>query len=126
MSFRPRPNTFTIYRLLMTFMLILCGVAGVGLYLLESQAWISLFALEREGRGAVLAACGVGGLVSLLYGGMSLYFISDRREAARGDRRQRQMPINFADRRFGVDRRAVSMDGVASRDGRASYSQFTG
>lgn len=125
MSFRPRPNTITLYRVMFTAMLFLCGIAGVLIYLLEPSAWVSLHAVKVEASGAILAAYGVGGTVCLLYGAMLLYFMADRRAVKRADRRQRQIPLDFPDQRSGVDRRMLEADESDSHLGDFPHTEFS-
>ncbi len=105
---RPRPNTFTYYRLFFVLVILLVGIAGVTASAGEFTGLLSLYQPATGGdREAFMVGTGISGVVGLIYGCMLLYLISDRRRS-RGDRRQCQMDIDFPDRRSGVDRRAVA------------------
>lgn len=53
---------------------------------------------------AILLGSIISGILSLVYGFILLRIMTDRRLQA-SERRQRQVPIDFADRRSGIDRR---------------------
>ncbi len=108
MAFKARPNTFTYYRLFFVTLLFAGGVISLGLAALEYLGGFALFGTESVAeRDSILIAISIAGVLCLIYASLMLMIISDRR-GKKPDRRQRQMPIDFPDRRSGLDRREVA------------------
>ncbi len=96
MFLKPRPNTFTLYRLFFVCLLLLLGICGLTASLLVylDPAWLLAFWMPGDSEAFMVAGI-IGGSISLLYGSLLLHMISDRR--------YHQVAIDFPDRRMRQD-----------------------
>lgn len=105
MIIRFRPDGLTPYRLLFTIIFIALGMAGGSVFFMGDVIWLSAaFAPNGSNQEAFMWAAGIGGIVSLLYGMLLLYMMTERR-AGQQDRRRQTIDIGFSERRTGTDRR---------------------
>ncbi len=105
MSLRPRPNTFSHYRLCFAITFLALGCIALAMVAMDSLASPSLFLFFADDASAVVKSLAIGGGLSLIYALVMFELITDRR-TTRPDRRQSQLYIDFLDRRSTVDRRA--------------------
>ncbi|RDH81499.1 MAG: hypothetical protein DIZ80_15580 [endosymbiont of Galathealinum brachiosum] len=106
MSFNVRDVNFVTYRLFFIYLFFLCGAGGLAIVALEFVG-ISVIRLDpRTSYDAYIATCWVASIVSCGMGWLMLQLIKERRGKKGKDRRQRNIPIDFPDRRKG-DRRTA-------------------
>ena len=92
------------------FLFLLMGVCGIGIFLIENLTSINLFQIEAEfEKQALSVAAGITGVAGLVISTMMIFLLKERRDT-KPDRRQRQVAIDFPDRRSGIDRRAVQQE----------------
>lgn len=105
MSLKFRPLRFTYYRLLFVVLLFSVGIICFMHLSISFLYGVSLItpALKSD-HDAILAGAVVCGLLSTMFGFIMLNLLLDRRQQCT-DRRQRQLAIDFPDRRSGGDRR---------------------
>ena len=109
MSYRSRPITFTYYRFLFVALLFSVGLFCFAHLAIDYFYAYSMITTESQSdHDAVLVGAAVCGLLSTMFGFIVLHLLVDRREKST-DRRQRQVSIDFPDRRSGGDRRAELM-----------------
>lgn len=105
MSYKSRPLTFAFYRLFFVVALYALGILCLVQPVMEHFYGYSMIPAEPEAtHGAILTGAIVSGILSLVYGTIMLRIMTDRR-MVKTERRQRQAPIDFPDRRSGIDRR---------------------
>ena len=96
----PRSTPFYLYRLFFVLLIYVTGIASTSVWILESFTDIRIIPEEMGTTyDALLATSGVTGVSGIVAGSLLLSLMSDRR-IAKLDRRQRQVDINFADRRI--------------------------
>lgn len=108
MFYKLRLTPFAYYRLLFAVLLFSVGgicFAHVLLDFIFDYKVITMTLPLPSDPGAVFAGAVVCGLLSTMFGFIMLSVLVDRRVKGM-DRRQRNMPIDFPDRRSGVDRRS--------------------
>ncbi len=106
MSYKSRPIKFTYYRLFFVVLLFSVGLICLAQLLIESIYGVSLITPELQSdHDAILVGTVICGLLSMMFGVIMLRLLIDRR-MQNNDRRRRQVPIDFQDRRSGQDRRA--------------------
>lgn len=105
MSYRSRPLTFAFYRLFFVVLLFALGIFCLTQPVMEYIFGYSMIPADSEAtHDAMLTGSIVSGILSLVYGGILLRIMTDRR-TIKADRRQHQVAIDFPDRRSGIDRR---------------------
>lgn len=105
MSYKSRPIRFAFYRLFFVVLLFAIGIVCLGQVVMEHFLGYSLIPAEPEvDHDAILLGSIISGILSMVYGFSLLRIMTDRRLKV-SERRQRQMPIDFPDRRSGIDRR---------------------
>lgn len=108
MSYKFRPLKFTYYRIFFVVLLFAVGIICLAQLLIEAIYGVSLITPElKSDHDAVLVGTVICGLLSLMFGFIMLRLLIDRRLQST-DRRQRQLPIDFPDRRSGEERRVVA------------------
>jgi len=105
MSYKSRPIKFAFFRLFFVALLFGTGLACLGLLVIEYYFDFSIISANSENTyDAIFTGMIISGLLSLFYGIVLLRIMTDRR-LQKNDRRQREVLINFPDRRSGIDRR---------------------
>lgn len=105
MSYKSRPVKFGFYRLFFVVLLFAIGIISLCQPVMEHFLGYSLIPAEPEvDHDAILLGTIISGLLSMVYGFFLLRIMTDRRLQA-SERRQRQVAIDFPDRRSGIDRR---------------------
>lgn len=104
MSLRPRPNTFSHYRLFFAITFLCLGMAALALVAMDTWRNTGLFLLFGDDAGAVLKSVAIAGGLSLVYALVMFELITDRR-AITADRRRCAVAVDFAERRSGTERR---------------------
>ena len=105
MSYKSRPAKFAFYRLFFVVLLFTIGVACLGLVVAEHFFGFRLTLSKSEViNDAISFGSIISGLLSMIYGFILYRLMTDRRLQA-SERRKRQVPIEFSDRRSGIDRR---------------------
>jgi len=105
MAYKLRPLTFVYYRLLFAILLFTVGIFCLGQPVMEYTLGYSMIPTGTElPYDAMLSASIVSGILSLAFGSIILRIMVDKR-VINGERRQRQVHIDFPDRRSGIDRR---------------------
>ena len=106
MFYKLRLIPFLYYRLLFAVLLLSLGIICFSHLVLDYIYGYQLIttALPSD-HGGVLVGAVICGTMSTMFGFIMLRLLVDRREKSK-ERRQRQVPIDFPDRRSGVDRRA--------------------
>jgi len=101
--FRPRPNTFSPYRLILALILLTIGfgVAIYGYLISNHPEWVSWLPHIRPDAGLPLVFSGV---ITVSFGIGQLHLVLERRRHSK-DRRQHRDAIDFPNRRSGIDRR---------------------
>lgn len=107
MFYKPRLIPFAYYRLLFALLLfavgLFCFVHLALDYIYGYKVITTAFAADD---GAVFVGAAICGFLSTMFGFIMISIVVDRR--AKGtDRRQRQLPIDFPERRSGIDRRDI-------------------
>lgn len=104
MSFKLRQSPFVLYRLVFVLLIYATGIASTCVWILESYTNIQIITLAPGTTfDAILATLAVTGLSGMVAGSIMLALMTDRRTFV-SERRQRQVEIDFTDRREG-DRR---------------------
>lgn len=105
MSFKFRPLKFTYYRILFVVLLFSLGLVCLAQLLIEAIYGVSIVTPELQSdHDAIIVGTIVCGLLSTMFGFVMLRLLIDRRMQS-SERRQHQLPIDFPDRRSGIDRR---------------------
>ncbi len=105
MSYRSRPIKFAFFRLFFVALLLATGLSCLGLVVMEHYFDFNIIsANSKNSYDAIFTGIIISGLLSLFYGIVLLRIMTDRR-LQKYDRRQCQAPINFPDRRSGIDQR---------------------
>ena len=105
MPYKLRPIKFAFFRLIFVALLFATGLSCLGLVVMEYYFDFNIIsANSRTTYDAIFTGIIISGLLSLFYGVVLLRIMTDRR-LQKYDRRQCQIPINFPDRRSGIDRR---------------------
>ena len=100
-----RPTPFFLYRLFFVLLIYATGIASTSVWILESFTDIRIITAEMGTTyDALLATAGVTGISGIVAGSLLLSLMGDRRDT-KSDRRQRQVEIDFPDRRTN-DRRS--------------------
>lgn len=105
MVYKSRPVTFAFYRLFFVVLLFTLAIFCLGQPAMEyffGHSMISTISIASH--DAILAGLMISGVLAMVYAIILLRIMVDRRTLT-SDRRQRQVPINFPDRRSGIDRR---------------------
>ncbi|OOZ39894.1 hypothetical protein BOW53_09835 [Solemya pervernicosa gill symbiont] len=97
------PNTFTSFRLVYAIIFLVIGFsfAIIGMLISNHPEMVTWLPYIRPEAGLPLVFSGV---ISVAFGIGALHLILNRR-MDKSERRQHQMPIGFADRRSGHERR---------------------
>lgn len=91
--------------LVIAAVLFLIGLASMAIWLLDAYLGIHIIQIEDSIEYAsAVATCSVVGIISLVSAAFLLVLLIERRTSKKGDRRQKQVDIDFPDRRVG-DRR---------------------
>ncbi len=105
MSFKLRPITFAYYRLFFVVILFLMALLCLSQAAMEYFYGVSFIpATPTTMHDAMLAGAIITGILSLIYSAFTLNIVMDKR-TQNSDRRQRQVAIDFPDRRSDIDRR---------------------
>ena len=105
MTYKSRPLTFAFYRLFFVVVLYSLGLFCLGQGFMEFFFGYSMIPTDSEAtHDSILTGAIVSGILSMVYGTILLRIMTDRR-TVKTERRQRQAPIDFPDRRSGIDRR---------------------
>lgn len=108
MAFKFRPVSFVYYKLFFVVLTFIIGFACLFAVALEFMpGWsggVLDFQVDRE---TFLSTFGVAGMAGLCGGLLMLYLMKERR-TVESDRRKKNIPIDFPERRISPDRRYAS------------------
>lgn len=105
MMYKSRPLAFPIYRLFSVVLAFTVAFVCLGQSAMEYLYGFCMIPADPPvTHDAILGGCIISGMLSMFFGFIMLRIMMDRRVVAT-DRRQRQLEIDFPDRRTNSDRR---------------------